>query len=287
MFAVKVSVSACVMALALVACGGGGGGGDSAPASASGSSAAGSSQSSAQASSSASSATSGTAGSSSSSSASPPSLSSPDTGSTAQTGGDLEGIWTNANGLATFIAPDGALFDGTDTNLRGTISFATGNWQLGANTTSSGLQTAVGSGVYSAHETWSGDITIGSQTAKAVAFTYNRDNALAVTQQSLVGTWGPGANINADGNFRVSMYNGSCTYAGTVRQYSPNTGKNLFAITIDVLDVDGTCSTAGEGYYGLAAIRVLDSGARLFEYHTVRPNQTNKALTLNAYWDAL
>lgn len=108
-----------------------------------------------------------------------------------------------------------------------------------------------------------------------------------MTQQSLVGTWGPGATIDADGNFRVSMDNGSCTYAGTVRQYSPNTAKNLFAITIDVLDADGTCPTTGKGYYGLAAIRVLDSGARLFEYHTVRPNQTNKALTLNAYWDAL
>ncbi|MGX6999342.1 hypothetical protein [Caballeronia sp. KNU42] len=257
---------------ALAACGGGGGGGTS----------------DAQAAAPASSASAPVAASAPAAASTPvvtgealPSLSAPQTGSTAATGNGFEGIWTQQSStsrLTAIVDPSNnisyasGLFSVVTSMFFGTATTAAPNWTL-----TNGFQTlgnvrypaTSGSGTFTANQTLTGSFLANNSTVN-LSLNYDPANALAVSQSSVAGTWTQGVTtmtVDTAGGFTGSFL--GCGVAGTLALATAGSSKNLYTMT-----VSGTTSSctlrSGVTYTGSAAITFLPvSGSTTLYQRTI------------------
>ncbi|MGF6548035.1 hypothetical protein [Paraburkholderia youngii] len=258
--------------LVLAACGGGGGGDSSASSSASSPSAASTPAASSPAAASAPAAASSPAVSGEQL----PSLSSPQTGSTAAAGNGVEGIWTTqfgADKTSAFIDPQGNI-SYLDTvsgfalsQFFGVIAATGPNWTLTSGVAFSGgiyNLTTSGSGTFAANQTFAGSY-VNNGTTVNLSWNYDAANALAVTQPSVAGTWAQtnsSVTIANDGTLSGTLSN--CPVSGTLLLATPSSSKNLF--TLSVTGTSASCTLAsGATYTGNAAIEFLPiTGSSLY-----------------------
>jgi len=185
-----------------------------------------------------------------------------------------------------FISPEGKIYQrGNFINLVGTLAFSAGSWQLSPDSLSNSWA-ASGSGTYTGKSALSGMVTINSAVSSTYALTlsYDDNNARAVTQESMAGTWASfGAVIDKDGNLsaRDSTW-GNCAYSGTVKLHTPGSHKNLFDFTMNVADLDGSCHTAAKSYTGLAVILTFSDGTEQLHFLTEKPDHSTG---MEGYWD--
>lgn len=211
-----------------------------------------------------------------------PSLSSPQSGSTAAVGNGVEGIWT-ARGVVTnntaFIDTNnqftyiGGMSTVAVNQTFASLNVATPNWTMtsGSNFSFSFVNpVTAGSGTFAAKQSFSGSFTSnGSNTT--LSLTYDPANALAVTQASVAGTWAQtGSSITVANDGTVSGTLSNCTASGTLVLSTPNSNKNLYTMNVTLVPTaassSGSCSlTSTTTYTGNAAIVFLPtSNANLY-----------------------
>lgn len=200
-----------------------------------------------------------------------PSLSSPQTGSTAATGNGVEGMWTTSAGIGMTTAFIDSLGDISDldsaagfalSQFFGVIAAAASTW-----TRTSGwafisghyYPTTTGSGTFTANQTFTGSYVENGSTA-TLSWVYDPANALAVTQSRVAGTWAQtGASpssltIANDGTLTGTLT--ACPVTGTLLLATPSSGKNLY--TMSVTGTGTSCTLqSGTTYSGNAAIKFL------------------------------
>ncbi|PFH08107.1 hypothetical protein BCF11_0459 [Collimonas sp. PA-H2] len=174
-----------------------------------------------------------------------PSLTNPEPGSTAATGNGVEGIWKNTSSFfaaISFIDSQNNLSainvnaSAVPKHLFGVISTTSSGWSL-----ISGLETSdfffnpttSGSGTYVAKQSFAGSYMTSSANPTNFSWVYDPANALAVTQNSVAGTWSQSRDslvIASDGTFTGTFI--SCNVSGTLSLASPGTSKNLYQMTL-------------------------------------------------------
>ncbi|MBN3817273.1 hypothetical protein G3N57_11905 [Paraburkholderia sp. Se-20369] len=198
-----------------------------------------------------------------------PSLASPQAGSTAATATGPIGIWTASGSLGyetiALVDPHNKL---TTMNTLGVIVMSDDFTNLTVNGTtwsvSSGInfddrtgvikQIDSGSGAYSAKQTLSGTI-VRAGTPSNFTWTYNAENALSVTQDSVVGTWATtNASFTIGSGGAVSGTLGGCNMGGTVLLATPGSNQNMYDMTLTASASTGCSVPAGIPLSGSAAI---------------------------------
>ncbi|KVT96172.1 hypothetical protein WK60_09200 [Burkholderia ubonensis] len=200
-----------------------------------------------------------------------PSLTSPQAGSTAATANGPVGIWSSSGngGLGSttiaFVDPHNNL-----TTINALSSFVTsedfttltvnGNtWSLGSGISfddTTGFTTKIdsGSAAYAPKQTLSGTISRGG-TASNFTWTYNAENALSVTQASVVGTWATSnASFAVGTDGTVSGTLSGCNLSGTLMLSTPGSNQNMFDMTLSASPSTGCKLPAGVSLSGNAAI---------------------------------
>lgn len=254
--------------LVLAACGGGGGGDSSSAAPSSSSASTPSAASTPAASTPAAASAPAAASSPALSGEQLPSLTSPQTGSTAAAGNGLEGIWTSTSvsGKTTALIDPQDNISGLNTlgsfvlsEMFGVVAPTAPSWTLTSGVQFSGgfyYPTTSGSGTFSAKQTFTGSYVYNNITTN-VSLSYDAANALAVTQSSVAGTWaqtGSSVTIANDGTLSGTLSN--CPVSGTLLLTTPSSSKNLFTLT--VTGTSASCALAsGATYTGNAAIAFL------------------------------
>lgn len=210
-----------------------------------------------------------------------PSLTSPQTGSTAATGTGPLGIWSTGSGTSktvAFIDPQNNIsYLSTVATVGqgeffGVISSTTSAWTL-----TSGVQyfypfgstnyylATSGSGTYTARQAFAGSY-VENGTTQSVAWTYDAANALAVTQSSVAGTWaenGASLTIGSDGTLTGTI--SGCSVAGTMMLATAGSNQNLYSMSLTVGASGASCTATGETLSGSAAIVFLPiSGSTLY-----------------------
>ncbi|WP_244114098.1 hypothetical protein [Burkholderia contaminans] len=198
-----------------------------------------------------------------------PSLTTPQPGSTAATATGPVGIWSASGSLGystiALVDPRNNL---STLNLLGsfvmsddfttlTVNGATWSLAPGINFAgTSGIVTKIdsGSGAYSPQQTLSGTISRNG-TASNFTWTYNAANALAVTQDSVVGTW---ATTNASfaiasGGTLTGTLSG-CNLSGSLLLSTPGSNQNMYDMTVTASASTGCKLPAGVPLSGSAAI---------------------------------
>lgn len=198
-----------------------------------------------------------------------PSLTTPQAGSTAATATGPIGIWSASgnlgystialidphNNLSTLNLLGSFVMSNDFTNL--TVNGSTWSLAQGINFAgTSGIVTKIdsGSGAYSPQQTLSGTISRNG-TASNFTWTYNAANALAVTQDSVVGTW---ATTNASfaiasGGTLTGTLSG-CNLTGTLLLSTPGSSQNMYDMTVTASASTGCKLPAGVPLSGSAAI---------------------------------
>ncbi|ETP63564.1 hypothetical protein LK469_16470 [Burkholderia dolosa] len=198
-----------------------------------------------------------------------PSLTSPQAGSTAATASGPIGIWTQSGSLGystiALIDPHNNL---TTLNLLGSFvmsdDFASLNvngttWSLSsgvnfAATTGFVTQIDSGSGAYSPKQTFSGTISRGG-TASNLTWTYNAENALSVTQDSVTGAWATtNASFTIASGGTVTGTLSGCNMTGTLMLATPASNQNMYDMTLTASASSGCKLPAGVPLSGSAAI---------------------------------
>ncbi|RBB32232.1 hypothetical protein DPV79_39110 [Burkholderia reimsis] len=199
-----------------------------------------------------------------------PSLKTPQTGSTAASANDPTGIWSVSTGTLpnTTIALVDPHNNLTTLNVTGSIPMSsdftnlavTGNaWSISSGTNfnvMTGFTTKIGNstGTDSAKQTLSGSLNRGG-TASNFAWTYNAENALAVTQASVSGTWATsGASFMVGSDGTVSGTLSGCNMSGTLLLATPGSNQNMYDMTLSAAASTGCKLPAGIPVFGSAAI---------------------------------
>ncbi|WP_232460083.1 hypothetical protein [Burkholderia ubonensis] len=198
-----------------------------------------------------------------------PSLTTPQPGSTAATATTPTGIWTASgtlgyttialvdprnnlttmNTLGSFVMSD----DFTNLTVNGTTWSLNSGINFNART---GFTTRIdsGSGAYSAKQTLSGTMSQGG-TASSFTWTYNAENALSVTQDSVVGTWATtNASFTIGTGGTVSGTLSGCNMSGTLMLATPGSNQNMYDMTLTASASTGCRVPAGVPLSGSAAI---------------------------------
>lgn len=198
-----------------------------------------------------------------------PSLTTPQPGSTAATATTPTGIWTASgtlgyttialvdprnnlttmNTLGSFVMSD----DFTNLTVNGTTWSLNSGINFNART---GFTTRIdsGSGAYSAKQTLSGTMSQGG-TASNFTWTYNAENALSVTQDSVVGTWATtNASFTIGTGGTVSGTLSGCNMSGTLMLATPGSNQNMYDMTLTASASTGCRVPAGVPLSGSAAI---------------------------------
>ncbi|WP_232456456.1 hypothetical protein [Burkholderia ubonensis] len=198
-----------------------------------------------------------------------PSLTTPQPGSTAATATTPTGIWTASgtlgyttialvdprnnlttmNTLGSFVMSD----DFTNLTVNGTTWSLNSGINFNART---GFTTRIdsGSGAYSAKQTLSGTMSQGG-TASNFTWTYNAENALSVTQDSVVGTWATtNASFTIGTGGTVSGTLSGCNMSGTLLLSTPGSNQNMYDMTLAASASTGCKVPAGVPLSGSAAI---------------------------------
>ncbi|KVT53873.1 hypothetical protein WK55_21205 [Burkholderia ubonensis] len=198
-----------------------------------------------------------------------PSLTTPQPGSTAATATTPTGIWTASgplgyttialvdprnnlttmNTLGSFVMSD----DFTNLTVNGTTWSLNSGINFNART---GFTTRIdsGSGAYSAKQTLSGTMSQGG-TASNFTWTYNAENALSVTQDSVVGTWATtNASFTIGTGGTVSGTLSGCNMSGTLTLATPGSNQNMYEMTLTASASTGCRVPAGVPLSGSAAI---------------------------------
>ncbi|WP_232458488.1 hypothetical protein [Burkholderia ubonensis] len=198
-----------------------------------------------------------------------PSLTTPQPGSTAATATTPTGIWTASgplgyttialvdprnnlttmNTLGSFVMSD----DFTNLTVNGTTWSLNSGINFNART---GFTTRIdsGSGAYSAKQTLSGTMSQGG-TASNFTWTYNAENALSVTQDSVVGTWATtNASFTIGTGGTVSGALSGCNMSGTLTLATPGSNQNMYDMTLTASASTGCRVPAGVPLSGSAAI---------------------------------
>ncbi|KWB45315.1 hypothetical protein WL35_13705 [Burkholderia ubonensis] len=198
-----------------------------------------------------------------------PSLTTPQPGSTAATATTPTGIWTASgtlgyttialvdprnnlttmNTLGSFVMSD----DFTNLTVNGTTWSLNSGINFNART---GFTTRIdsGSGAYSAKQTLSGTMSQGG-TASNFTWTYNAENALSVTQDSVVGTWAAtNASFTIGTGGTVSGTLSGCNMSGTLLLATPGSNQNMYDMTLTASASTGCRVPAGVPLSGSAAI---------------------------------
>lgn len=262
-------VSSLVASLVLAACGGGGGGSSPSTTAASASSASSPSTASSPAATSTPTAT--VLGET------PPSLSSPQTGSTAATGNGVAGIWSDSSSVDNTIAlidPQNnvsyvsALGSLTMSQFFGAITPSAPNWTLTSGTAYFGgfyYTITSGSGTFAVRQTFSGSY-VRSVNTISLSWTYDQANALAVTQSSVAGTWaqtGSSITVASDGTVTGTLSN--CPVTGTLLLATAGSNQNLYTLNLAAGTSSTLCKTPGVTLSGNAAIMFVPiSGSSLY-----------------------
>ncbi|WP_232451574.1 hypothetical protein [Burkholderia ubonensis] len=198
-----------------------------------------------------------------------PSLTTPQPGSTAATATTPTGIWTASgplgyttialvdprnnlttmNTLGSFVMSD----DFTNLTVNGTTWSLNSGINFNART---GFTTRIdsGSGSYIAKQTLSGTMSQGG-TASNFTWTYNAENALSVTQDSVVGTWTTtNASFTIGTGGTVSGTLSGCNMSGTLTLATPGSNQNMYDMTLTASASTGCRAPAGVPLSGSAAI---------------------------------
>ncbi|KVM21372.1 hypothetical protein WL05_12120 [Burkholderia ubonensis] len=198
-----------------------------------------------------------------------PSLTTPQPGSTTATATTPTGIWTASgtlgyttialvdprnnlttmNTLGSFVMSD----DFTNLTVNGTTWSLNSGINFNART---GFTTRIdsGSGAYSAKQTLSGTMSQGG-TASNFTWTYNAENALSVTQDSVVGTWATtNASFTIGTGGTVSGTLSGCNMSGTLTLATPGSNQNMYDMTLTASASTGCRVPAGVPLSGSAAI---------------------------------
>jgi hypothetical protein len=209
-----------------------------------------------------------------------PSLSAPQPGSTAAVGNDSEGIYGSLLNLG-FVGADGSVAAkfvvGT---LWGSIKVTGRDWTFNPDTQYYYIDASpvTGSGTFVPKKTMSGTYAYGSRAPSDFGpLGYAAENALAVSQDSVVGKWantdtsfGIGITIEVDdkGAFTgktVGAQIGVCSISGTVTQAQPGTAKNMYGFVLNAAhaatEAKDACKLATAlPYKGPAAIGLVPAG---------------------------
>ncbi|KVN69300.1 hypothetical protein WJ67_27465 [Burkholderia ubonensis] len=198
-----------------------------------------------------------------------PSLTTPQPGSTAATATTPTGIWTASgtlgyttialvdphNNLSTLNTLGSFVMSDDFTNL--TVNGTTWSLNSGINFNArTGFTTRIdsGSGAYSAKQTLSGTMSQGG-TASNFTWTYNAENALSVTQDSVVGTWATtNASFTIGTGGTVSGTLSGCNMSGTLMLATPGSNQNMYDMTLTASASTGCRVPAGVPLSGSAAI---------------------------------
>lgn len=198
-----------------------------------------------------------------------PSLTTPQPGSTAATATTPTGIWTASgtlgyttialvdphNNLSTLNTLGSFVMSDDFTNL--TVNGTTWSLNSGINFNArTGFTTRIdsGSGAYSAKQTLSGTMSQGG-TASNFTWTYNAENALSVTQDSVVGTWATtNASFTIGTGGTVSGTLSGCNMSGTLMLATPGSSQNMYDMTLTASASTGCRVPAGVPLSGSAAI---------------------------------
>jgi hypothetical protein len=209
-----------------------------------------------------------------------PSLSAPQPGSTAAVGNDSEGIYGSLVNLG-FVGADGSVAAkfvvGT---LWGSIKVAGLDWSFNPDTQHYFIDASpvTGSGTFVSKKSMSGTYAYGSRAPSNFGpLGYAAENALAVTQGSVVGKWantdtsfGISVTIEVDdkGAFTgktVGVQIGTCSISGTVAQAQPGTSKNMYGFALNAVNAATEAKDACKlrtdlPYKGPAAIGLVPAG---------------------------
>jgi hypothetical protein len=207
-------------------------------------------------------------------------LSAPQAGSTAAVGNDSEGVYVALLGL-TYVGADGAIARQFNVgSLWGSITVAGLNWTFNPDTTFYFVDASpvTGSGTFSPKVSMDGTYAYGSRESSAFGpLKYAIENALAVSQDSVVGKWankdtsfgiGISIEVDAKGAFTgttTGVQVGNCSISGTVAQAQPGTSKNMYGVTMKAVDAGTDTKTACQlntavPYAGPAAITLAPAG---------------------------
>jgi hypothetical protein len=210
-----------------------------------------------------------------------PSLSAPQAGSTAAAGNDSEGIYVSLLDL-TLIGNDGSVASKNHIGtLWGSIKVTGLDWSFNPDTEYYFIDASpvTGSGTFAPKKTMSGNYAYdGRAASKFGPLNYAVENALAVSQDSVVGEW-----ANPDSNFGVVMsievdaagafsgttagvLVGNCGISGTLAQAQPGTSKNMYGFRLKAVDAStdgkGACKLkTDQAYLGPAAIVLVPAGS--------------------------
>lgn len=209
-----------------------------------------------------------------------PSLSAPQPGSTAAVGNDSEGIYGSLLDLG-FVGADGSVAAkfvvGT---LWGSIKVSGLDWSFNPDTLYYFIDASpvTGSGTFVSKKSISGTYAYGSrEPSKFGPLGYAAENALAVSQDSVVGKWantdttfGISVTIEVDdrGAFTgktVGLQIGTCSISGTIAQAQPGTSKNMYGLAMSAVnaatDAKDACKLRTDlPYKGPAAIGLVPAG---------------------------
>ncbi len=209
-----------------------------------------------------------------------PSLSAPQAGSTAAVGNDSEGVYVTLLGLA-YVGADGTIARQFNVgSLWGSINVTGLNWTFNPDTTFYFVDASpvTGSGTFSPKASMDGTYAYGSNGSSAFGpLRYAVENALAVSQDSVVGKWanadtsfgiGISIEVDAKGAFTGTTSGvqvGSCSISGTVAQAQPGTSKNMYGVTMKAVNTGTDTKTACQlktmlPYTGPAVISLAPAG---------------------------
>ncbi|WP_231616427.1 MULTISPECIES: hypothetical protein [Burkholderia] len=131
-----------------------------------------------------------------------------------------------------------------------------------------GTTTAINasSGTYSPKQTFAGTLSKGSAPSN-FTWAYRAENALAVTQDSVAGTWATsGASFTIGSGGTVSGTLSGCNMAGTAILSTPGSNQNMYDMTLTASPSTGCKLPAGVAISGNAAILLVPiSGSNGFQ----------------------
>ena len=178
-----------------------------------------------------------------------PSLSTPQTGSTADVGSASEGIFQSMYGY-TFIDPKGNFAQRGLTDWTwGSIAVSDNNWSFDSRTRAYfiDVKPVSGSGTFTPKTSMEGTYSVDGRASSAWGpLKYSLSNALAITPESLQGKWsstetssGTSFEFDSNGVFSGATSGtqfGVCKLSGVVTQVEPGTAKNMFYLEMTAIN---------------------------------------------------
>lgn len=209
-----------------------------------------------------------------------PTLSAPQPGSTAAVGNDSEGIYASSTSLA-FVGADGSVATRFVVGaLWGSLKVMGLDWSFKPDTLHYFVNESLvtGSGRFDAKKSMSGRYAYGVRGETDFGpLGYTVENALAVSQDSVVGKWantdtGSGIavsiEVDAKGAFKGTTSGvqvGTCAISGTIAQTQAGTAKNMYGLSMAAVDAateakDACLLRTDLPYVGPAAIGLVPAG---------------------------